>query len=87
MRHYEEERYGAEISVDTGGGIVYGGDYVIESGVNQFKIPAKKSQVEEQYSIYSFSTDRDYFSFLRIYVEHINPHAKEVTVNLFCYST
>jgi len=87
MEHFEIESYGANLGVDAGGGLVFGGYSAIETGVNQYKIPIKKFQNEEPCSIYSFHCKKDYFSFMRIFIEHINPHSKEVTLNVFCYSS
>lgn len=87
LNRFEMESYGAELEVDTGGGLVFGGFSVKEAGVNRYKIPVKKFQNEEPCSVFTFNCSDEYFSFMRVYVEHINPHTNEVTLNVFCYNS
>lgn len=87
IEHFESASYGAELEVSTGGGLVFGGCSVKKSGVNRYKAPAKRFHDEEPYSIFQFHVAEKYFSFLRIYIEHINPHTNEVTLNVFCHSS
>lgn len=81
----EMETFGAELRVETGGGLVYGGKCTKEYGVNQYRVPAIVSHYEEPYSLYFFHSDKNYLSFFRVFVEHINHHANEVTLNVFFF--
>jgi len=87
MEHFESKSYGAELEVSTGGGLVFGGYSAKNTGVNRYKTPVKKFPNEEPFSIFAFHCAANYFSFIRIYVEHINPHTNEVTLNVFCYTS
>jgi hypothetical protein len=81
----EMETLGAELGVGTGGGLVYGGKCTNECGVNQYRVPAIVSNYEEPYSLYFFHSDKNYLRFFRVFVEHINHHANEVTLNVFFF--
>jgi hypothetical protein len=81
----EMETFGAELGVETGGGLVYGGKCTKEYGVNQYRVPAIVSHYEEPYSLYFFHSDKNYLRFFRVFVEHINHHANEVTLNVFFF--
>jgi hypothetical protein len=79
------ENFGAELKVDTEGGLVYGGKCTKECNVNQYRVPEVVSSYEEPYSLYFFHIDKKYLRFFRVFVEHINYHAKEVTLNVFFF--
>jgi hypothetical protein len=79
----KNEKYGVIIHIDTGGGLVFGGEYSKRIGTNEYAIPQKATSDEEPYSIYRFYTTESYFNFLRVFVEHINPKSQEVTLNVF----
>jgi hypothetical protein len=87
MQCVELESYGVDLEVNTGGGLVFGGYSAKETDVNRYKIPVKRFQNEEPCSIFAFHCGDNYFSFMRICVEHVNPHTNEVTLNVFCYSS
>jgi len=79
----KKESYGAVIYIDTGGGIVYGGEESKYVEVNKYLVPKKLFQDQEPCSIYSFYITEDYFSFFRVFIEHINPNAGQVTLSIF----
>ena len=79
----EKELHGAVIDVSTGGGLVCGGTDCKKTGVNQYLVPQKKFDDEEPCSVYAYHVRKDYFNFLRIVIDHINPHSRQVTLNLF----
>lgn len=81
----EMEVFGVELDIDTGGGLIYGGKCTKESGVNRYKVPAIVSNFEEAYSLYFYHSDKNYLKFFRVFVEHINTHAKEITLNVFFF--
>ncbi|MDP2983324.1 MAG: hypothetical protein Q8O92_08345 [Candidatus Latescibacter sp.] len=74
---------GAIIYVSTGGGIVYGGKYCKETGVNQFLVPQKKFDDEVPYSVYNFCVSKDSFRFFRLFIDHVNQHNRQVTLDIF----
>jgi hypothetical protein len=81
----ETETFGAELGVEIGGGIVYGGKCTKECSVNHYRVPAIVSNYEEPYSLYFFHSDKNYLRFFRTFIEHINNHANEVTLNVFFF--
>lgn len=83
----EKQTLGAELEVSSGGGLVYGGKCAKESGVNKYKVPPIISNYEEPYSLFFFHTGEKYHRFFRVFVEHINPHSEEVTLNIFFFRT
>jgi len=78
----ERETLSAVIHFSTGGGLVYGGADCKETGVNQYLIPQKEFNQEEPCSVYAYHVREGYFSFIRVFVDHVNQHSREVTLNL-----
>lgn len=74
---------GAELKVNFGGILVFGGEGAKRTDTNQFKIPFKDLGSEELSSIFHFYVSDNSFSFFRVNVDHINTHSKVVTLNLF----
>lgn len=70
----------ARIHIDLGGALAAGGDLVKKSGVNEFLVPVKKGEEEDNSIIHIFSP-RNCFIFERLYVSHINPHSGEVEID------
>ncbi len=68
---------------NVGGGLVYGGELTTEVYVNEYLMIEKQNPEEELYSVYQYITSSEYFSFFRIYVEHINKFNKTIQLNLF----
>jgi len=83
----EQQALGVELGVDSGGGLVYGGNCTKEFGVNKYKAPQIFSNFEEPYSLYFFHTGEKYCKLFRVLVEHINPRSEEVTLNIFFFKT
>lgn len=77
-----QEASGAEVQLSMGGGLVYSGADCRETGVNQYLMPQKEFQDEEPYSVYAYHTGEKYFHFMRIYVDHVNQHSRQVTLDL-----
>ena len=77
---YHREHTAAEIKFDTGGGLVYGGQYTKEMGVNTFLLIPFSDEYEEPFSVFAFSTSLKYL--MRICIKHINEHAKTVTLDI-----
>ena len=61
---------------------LYGGEYCKNTDVNQYLMPQKEFNSEEPCSVYAYHVQEGYFSFIRVFVDHINPHSREVTLNL-----
>lgn len=78
----KKETPGAVIHFSTGGGLVYGGVDCKQTGVNQYLIPQKEFDDEEPYSVYAYYFRDDYFRFFRVFVDHVNQHSRQVTLNL-----
>jgi len=78
----EKETLGAVMDFSTGGGLVYGGADCKQTGVNQYLIPQKEFNQEEPCSVYAYHVREGYFSFIRVFVDHVNQHSREVTLNL-----
>jgi hypothetical protein len=70
----------AVIYVDTGGGIVYGGDETTHVKTNVFSVPTKEGDWDENRAIYFYSPRDQYIRFFCLVVDHINSPANEVTV-------
>lgn len=68
-----KEEMVAHLDVKVGGALVFCGQEVICIGVNSFLVPKRGSDAEPR-SVFMFSNSNDHFGFLRICVEHINPH-------------
>ncbi|MGD0552840.1 MAG: hypothetical protein ABSB25_09330 [Sedimentisphaerales bacterium] len=83
----EQQVLGVELGIDSGGGLVYGGNYTKESGVNKYKAPQVFSNHEEPYSLYFFHTWEKHCKLFRVLVEHINPRSEDVTLNIFFFKT
>ena len=79
----EIESIGAVLEISTDGGLVHGGEDCKKEGTNKYLIPQKETQVEETYSVYAYHAKKDYFNFFRVYIDHVNPHTRQVTLNLF----
>jgi hypothetical protein len=78
----EKEALGALISFSTGGGLVFGGVECKRTGVNEYLIPQKEFHDEEPCSVYAYYVGDGYFSFIRVFVDHINQHSRQVTLNM-----
>ena len=83
LRYFNSANLGVELHVDSGGGLVNGGEYAESTGVNQYIIPLKNISDEELYSIYSHSVYEGSLSFFRCYVSHINLFSREATLNIY----
>lgn len=79
----EKETHGAIVDISTGGGLVYGGSDCKKIGVNKYLIPLNEMDDEEPCSVYAYHVSKTYFDFFRVYVDHINPHGRRATLNLF----
>ena len=86
LKYFRSVNIGAELYINRGGGLVYGGEYAKESGVNQWIIPLNASSEEEPYSIYSHFVYKGSLSFFRCYISYINSHSREVTLNIYIVS-
>jgi len=75
-----KEEQQATIHVDTGGGLVYGGEESTRVGVNEYRIPVATDTYEEPRAVYLFSISPSYFRFLCFRADHINPTTNEVTL-------
>lgn len=83
----DKQTLGVELQVDSGGGLIYGGEYTKKSDVNQYKVPLIISHYEEPYSLYFYHTGEKYCRFFRVFAEHINPHSEEAILNIFFFKT
>jgi hypothetical protein len=83
VRKAGEANYGAVLYVNTGGGLVFGGEKVTKISTNCYYLPLEPIEnLKEPYSIY-FHHFRDRFlSSPAIYLEHINPHSGVVTIKV-----
>ena len=86
LKYSNNVNIGAELYINCGGGLVYGGEYAKESDINQWIIPLNESSHEEPYSIYSHFVYKGSLSFFRCYASHINSHSREVTLNIYIVS-
>lgn len=76
-----EGDYGAVLYVDTGGGLVWGGEGVTKINVNCYYLPLNPiAGDKEPYSVYFHHFTDQHFSAFAIYLEHINPHSGVVTM-------
>jgi hypothetical protein len=69
------------LDVKLGGAIVFCGQEVTCTGVNSFLVPKIEGNAEPR-SVFMFSDSKDHFSFLRICVEHINPHDRSCDLSV-----
>lgn len=76
-----EEEMVAHLDVSVGGAIVFCGQEVTRTGVNSFLVPKRGSDAEPR-SLFMFSDSKDHFSFLRIFVDHINPHDRSCDLSV-----
>lgn len=71
---------GAVLYIDSGGGLVYGGNRTTEIETNCYYLPITRFKQKEPYSLYFHHFSKTYVHFLSIYLEHINPHSAMVTI-------
>jgi hypothetical protein len=76
-----KEEMVAHLDVKAGGALVFCGQEVICTGVNSFLVPKRESDAEPR-SVFMFSDSKDHFSFLKICVEHINPHDRSCDLSV-----
>jgi hypothetical protein len=50
--------------------------------VNEYSLPTQIANEDEPRSVYSFHSDGSRVELFRVVVDHINPTAKEVTLNV-----
>lgn len=82
--HVKNEVLGVEIGFSTGGGLVYGGEVCKKTAVNRYLMPQKEFQQEEPCSVYFYYIiHEERFLFMRVFVDHINQHSRQVTLSLF----
>jgi hypothetical protein len=75
--------YVAEVEVQKGG-LLYPGEHVKKVSTNRFIIPATSDPFRaEQSAIFSFSFAEKHILFFGLYIEHINPNAKEIPAVYF----
>lgn len=74
--------YVADISVKTGGGVVYGGNLTTCLKVNTYRVPEVFGSEFARYSLYNYWPDlnSDYFSSFVLYITHINVLGSIVTM-------
>ncbi len=81
-----EGEYGAVLYVNTGGGLIWGGESVTKISTNCYYLPLSEFDTKVPYSIYScrFSNEPLFSSFssFSLYLEHINPHSGVVTMKV-----
>lgn len=79
-----QEEYGAVLFVNTGGGLIWGGEKVTKVSTNCYYLPLDSiDNLKEPYSVYFwvFSDQHSpFFSFFTVYLEHINPVSGVVTM-------
>jgi hypothetical protein len=84
LSHGRQEAMGVEIGFSTGGGLVWGGADCKNTGTNRYLMPQKEFQDEEPCSVYFYHIiNEKYFRFMRVFVDHINQHSRQVTLSLF----
>lgn len=83
LRYFHTANVGVELCVDSGSGLIYGGEYAKSTDVNQYIIPLKNISEEELYSIYSHSVYEGALPFFRCYVSHINLFSREAILNIY----
>jgi hypothetical protein len=75
--------FAVTLRVDTGGGIIHGGENTQYLSVNTYLVhPNNSASDKEPDSLYRYLYSEEFFSFLSISVIHVNPFKKEVTVEL-----
>ena len=82
QRRHDEEAYGAELLVNTGGGLVFGGERAIQITTNCFYLAVTKFKDREPWSVYFWYLSNEYARFFAAYLDHINPHTGVVTINV-----
>ena len=48
----------------------------------KYLIPQKDFYSEELCSVYAYHVSEGYFNFIRVFVDHVNQHSRQVTLNL-----
>jgi hypothetical protein len=76
-----EEPYAPVLEVNCGGGLVYGGERTTKVHVNRYCMPISQFE-HEPYSIYYQRFSERYLHFFALYVEHINPQASILTLQV-----
>jgi hypothetical protein len=71
------------LAVDTGGGLIYGGNETTYVSVNEYRVPAKFSNNDEPRALYFFHPSENSFRFFCLIIDHINSPAAEVTVDAY----
>ncbi|HYX06810.1 MAG TPA: hypothetical protein VE912_08775 [Bacteroidales bacterium] len=73
----------ADINVDIGGGIVFGGKHAIMNSVNTYFVPKMKYGEQETNSIYYYYLKDKSFTFFQLFVQNINSFQHKVTLKVF----
>ena len=82
QKRYDEEQHGAELSVSTGGGLVFGGERAIQIATNCYYLPMSKFNNREPWSVYFWNFSNERAHFFAAYLDHINPHTGVVSINV-----
>ncbi len=69
----------ALLNVHAGLAFIYHGDKVSRAGQNTFLVPQGELDTPDE-AVFHYMVSDVMFSFWRVVVDHINPHAKEVVV-------
>jgi hypothetical protein len=82
QKRYDEEENGAELWVNSGGGLVFGGERAIKITTNCYYLAVSKFQDREPWSVYFWNFSNERARFFAAYLDHINPHTGVVTINV-----
>lgn len=75
-----------KIDIDLGGALIYGGEETRRSQPNEYFVPAKTRSAEVPYSLFCFFSYEDHFSFLRLFVKHLNRFNNTVEIHVLSFA-
>jgi hypothetical protein len=76
---YDEGDLGAELYVDVGGGLVYGGPGTKRTATNGYFVPLTRGTNPEHCSLYYMHYTPEHVHGFSIRIDHINPHTAVVS--------